>query len=268
MSSGAEHTLRALRERLAAMEGGRTDRPVRAFGDRRVDANLPRGGLPLGRWHELVGAGLEGETAAAPAAWGALLSAPLAERGEVVWVLQRPDLHPPGLAALGLRPIFVRVRDDTEALAAMEDALRARGVAAVWGEVGAVDLTAGRRLQLGCEVNGATGFVLRRRLWGRSLQGAGKAQAPKGESGSASATRWRVASAPSDPGDAPGLGPPRWRVVLERCQGGRPGAWLMEASDEADRIRVVAQLADHDLAAEDPGRENHRQDQRPERRAG
>jgi protein ImuA len=257
MSSGAEHKLRALRERLAAIEGGKADRPVRAFGDPRVDGRLPRGGLPLGRWHELVGTGLEGETAAAPAAWGALVSAPLARTGEVVWVLQRPDLHPPGLAALGLRPIFVRVRDDTEALAAMEDALRARGVAAVWGEVGAVDLTAGRRLQLGCEVHGATGFVLRRRPWGRTVQRSEKGAA-RGEGGSASATRWRVASAPSDPGDAPGLGPPRWRVVLERCQGGRPGAWLMEASDEADRIRVVAQLADHELAAENPGGQGRR----------
>jgi protein ImuA len=180
MSSGAEHTLRALRERLAAMEGGKADRPVRAFGDPRVDGSLPRGGLPLGRWHELVGTGMEGETAAAPAAWGALVSAPLARTGEVVWVLQRPDLHPPGLAALGLRPIFVRVRDDTEALAAMEDALRARGVAAVWGEVGAVDLTAGRRLQLGCEVHGATGFVLRRRPWGRAVQRSDRG-AVKGE---------------------------------------------------------------------------------------
>lgn len=258
MSSGAEHTLRALRERLAALEGGKADRPIRPFGDRRVDGRLPRGGLPLGRWHELTGAGLEGETAAAPAAWGALVSAPLARTGEVVWVLQRPDLHPPGLAALGLRPIFVRVRDDAGALAAMEDALRTRGVAAVWGEVGAVDLTAGRRLQLGCEVHGATGFVLRRRLWvqtaGRAAKGArGAAQGAGTEGGSASATRWRVSSAPSDPGEEPGLGPPRWRVVLERCQGGRPGAWLMEASHEADRIRVVAQLADHELAPEGAG---------------
>jgi len=254
MSSGAEHELRVLRERLAALEGGGARRPVRPFGDVRVDGRLPkdargRGGLPLGRWHELAGAGLEGETAAAPAAWGARLSAPLAQAGEVVWVLQRDDLHPPGLAALGLRPIFVQVRNDLEALAAAEDALRARGVAAVWVEAAAVDLTAGRRLQLACEAQGATGFLLRRRLWGRR-GGA--------EVGSASATRWRVAAAPSDPGETPGLGPPRWRVVLERCQGGRPGAWLMEACDaaagEADRIRVVAELAADELApARAPG---------------
>ncbi len=240
MSSRAQE-LRALRARVAALEGFRTTGRTLPFSDPRIDACFPSGGLPLGRWHELTGRGLEQETAAAPAAWGARLSSRLSGQGETVWILQRPDLHPPGLAALGLRPIFVRVRDDEEALGAMEDALRTRGVAAVWGEVEAVSLTAGRRLQLACETAGATGFVLRRRLWGRR----GKA-----ETGSASATRWRVSAAPSDPGEEPGLGPPRWRVELERCQGGRPGAWLMEASDEADRIRVVSELADHEPAAE------------------
>lgn len=243
------HRLRALRERVAALEGrGRTPR-VFAFGDARVDGRLPGGGLPLGRWHEVAGEGLEAETAAAPAAFVARLSARLtaasgAARGEVVWVLQRQDLHPPGLAALGLRPVFVAVRGDVEALAAMEDALRTRGVAAVWGEVDRLGLTAGRRLQLACETHGATGFVLRRRLFGRTA-----AQVATG-SATGSATRWRVASAPSDPGEAPGLGPARWRVALERAQGGRPGAWMMEADDEADRIRVVAELADHQPQAE------------------
>ena len=247
MNSGAEHTLRALRERVAAIEGGRKARRVLPLGDRRVDGHLPGGGLPLGRWHELVGEGPELETAAAPAAWGARLGSRLTGArsggGEAVWILQRQDLHAPGLAATGLRPIFVLVRNDVEALAAAEDALRAGGVAAVWAEVDQLDLTAGRRLQLACEANGATGFVLRRRLWARRS---------RTETGAGSATRWRIASAPSDPGDWPGLGPARWRVTLERAQGGRPGAWLMESSDDttdkADRLRVVSELAPDGLA--------------------
>ena len=246
MSSGAEHTLRALRERVAAIGGGERTKRVLPFGDARVDACLPGGGLPLGRWHEITGEGMEVETAAAPAAWSARLGSRLAGpggSGEGVWILQCEDLHPPGLAALGLRPIFVQVRNDVEALAAAEDALRARGVAAVWAEVAELDLTAGRRLQLACEAHGATGFVLRRRLWARR----GGAETSTG-----SASRWRVTSAPSDPGDEPGLGPARWRVGLERVQGGRPGAWIMENSDEAagetDRIRVVSELAVDGLA--------------------
>ncbi|MBW3559710.1 MAG: protein imuA [Proteobacteria bacterium] len=245
MRSGAEHRLRALRERLAAIEGGKRTGRVLPFGDGRVDACLPGGGLPRGRWHEITGEGLEQETAAAPAAWSARLGSRLLSDGggEAVWIGQSEDLHAPGLAALGLRPIFVLVRNDTEALAAAEDALRARGVAAVWAEVAGLDLTAGRRLQLACEAHGATGFVLRRRLW-----------AHKGgaETGAGSASRWRIAAAPSNPGHLPGLGPARWRVWLERAAGGRPGAWIMEMGDEADRIRVVSELAADGLAAAEP----------------
>jgi protein ImuA len=67
-----------------------------------------------------------------------------------------------------------------------------------------------------------------------------------------------IASAPSWPAaDDPGLGPPCWRAVLERCRGGRPGAWLMQAEEEADAaypFRVVAELADRDVATEEPWR--------------
>ena len=232
-------SLRAQVARIKAREG--PGRGVLAFGDSRVDGCLPEGGLPLGRWHELAGEGQDRETGVLAAAFGARLCARLAARGQVVWVLQREDLHAPGLAALGLPPhrlIYVAVRNDAEALAALEDALRTRGVAAAWGEIDRVDLTAGRRLQLACDANGAAGFVLRRRLYGARSKTAR-------EDGSAASTRWSVAPAPSDPGDEPGLGAPRWRVRLERCRGGRTGAWIMEASDEADPVRVVAELADH-----------------------
>jgi protein ImuA len=117
-------------------------------------------------------------------------------------------------------------------------------VAAVFGEVEAVDLTAGRRLQLACEQGSATGFVLRRRPFG----GAGKATAS-----SAAATRWTIAPAPSEPAPGiPGLGAPRWRVSLERCRGGRTGTWIFEAAEDDDAahpFRLVAELADRDVAA-------------------
>ena len=186
------------------------------------------------------------------AAFVARLAAPLARRGEIVWVLRRDDLHAPGLASLGFpteRLIQVCARDDDEALGVLEDALRTPGVAAAFGEVGEVSLTAGRRLQLACEQGGATGFVLRRRPYG------GEAKA---EPGTAAATRWTIAPAPSEQavGDlAVGLGAPRWRVTLERCRGGRTGAWILEAREEDDAphpFRLVANLADRDLAAQTP----------------
>jgi protein ImuA len=252
MSGFREGRLSALRAKIAALEaGGRADSDSLPFGDPRVDGCLPGGGLPLGQWHEVAGEGLEAEAAAASAGFAALMAAPLARRGEAVWILRRDDLFAPGLAGLGFpaeRLIQVWVRDEAEGLAVAEDALASVGVAAVFLEADAVDLTAGRRLQLACEKQGATGFLIRRRPYGGATRQA---------TGTAAATRWQVAPAPSEPGaGAFGLGPPRWRVGLARCRGGRTGAWLFEAaraftweaSDGPHPLRLVAPMGDRDLA--------------------
>jgi protein ImuA len=175
-----------------------------------------------------------------------------------VWILRRDDLFAPGLAGLGFpaeRLIQVCVRDEAEALAAAEDALATIGVCAVFAEVEAVDLTAGRRLQLACEKRGATGFMIRRKPYG----GQGRKSPP----GTAAATRWTIAPALSQPGAGEfGLGAPRWRAALERCRGGRPGAWVLEAElaftweacDGAHPLRLVAELGDRELAPAQPVR--------------
>ena len=244
---------RAIRAKIAALEGRtRAQAGVLPFGEASLDDRLPGGGLPLGRWHEIVGVGLEAETSAAPAAFAALMARPLARRGEAVWVLRRDDLWAPGLAGLGFPPerlIQVCARDEAETLMVMEDALATVGVCAVFGEVEAVDLTAGRRLQLACEKRGGTGFVIRRRPFG----GTGR----KDGAGSVAATRWSVRSAPSEPvaGEF-GLGAPRYHVELQRCRGGRTGAWILEAdqaysweaTDVAHPLRLVAALGDRELA--------------------
>jgi protein ImuA len=268
MSDFRARRLDAMRAKIAAIEAGiRPDSESLPFGDPRIDGLLPGGGLPLGRWHEITGAGMETETAAAPAAFTALLAAPLARRGEVVWVLRRDDLCAPGLEGLGFPPrrlIQVCTRDEAEALSVMEDALATVGVAAVVGETEGADLTAGRRLQLACEKRRTTGFLIRRRPFG--------GQARREATGSAAATRWAVASAPSEPlaGEF-GLGAPRFRVELERCRGGRTGAWLFEApeayseaysqdtqtaevTDVAHPLRLVADLGDRQLAPAQPFR--------------
>jgi protein ImuA len=251
--TGATPALSVLRARIAALEAGtRTPSRVLPFGDPRIDDCFPAGGLPRGGWHEIGGAGLGEETGAAPAAFSALLLRPLAATGAVVWVMRRDDLHAPGLQGLGFpagRLIQVKARDEAEVLAVLEDALATVGVAAAVGEAQAPDLKAGRRLQLACERRGATGILLRRRPYG------GPSGRIREVSGAAAQTRWRIAAAPSQPPPGePGLGPPRWRVELERCRGGRPGAWILESS-EAEHgphpFRLVSQLADHELAAED-----------------
>jgi protein ImuA len=252
MSGFREGRLAVLKAKIAALEaGGRADSESLPFGDPRVDECLPGGGLPLGQWHELAGDGMDQETGASAGSFAALMAAPLARRGAAVWILRRDDLHAPGLTGLGFpaeRLIQVWVRDDVEALAAAEDALATVGVAAVLLEAESVDLTAGRRLQLACEKHGATGFALRRRPFGGQARPA---------SGTAAATRWQVAPAPSPPPAGEfGLGPPRWRVELARCRGGRTGAWLFEArraftweaSDGPHPLRLVAPLGDSELA--------------------
>ena len=247
----ALHSLADLRAEIAALEGaGKGAGETMGFGDRRLDRLLPDGGLSLRAWHEFAGEGLELETAAATAAFVARLAAPLCRRGELIWVLRRDDLYAPGLASLGFpaeRLIQVCARDGAEALAVMEDALRTPGVAAVFGEAGEVDLVAGRRLQLAAEQGKATGLLLRRRPFGG---------ADRKDLSSAAVTRWTIAPAPSEPPRGePGLGAPRWRVRLERCRGGRTGEWILEAREEDDAphpFRLVAELADRDVAAQAP----------------
>lgn len=259
MSGVRDSRLAALKAKIAALEaGGRADSESLPFGAAAIDACLPGGGLPLGQWHELLGVGMETEIGASPAAFAALTAAPLARRGQAVWILRRDDLFAPGLVGLGFpaeRLIQVCARDEDEALAVSEDALSTLGVAAVFAEVEGVNLTSGRRLQLACEKHGATGFIIRRRPYG--------GQARKESAGSAAATRWKITPAPSEPGSGEfGLGPPRWRVELERCRGGRTGAWLMEAEAaytwEAENgphpLRLVAELGDRQLAPAEPVR--------------
>ena len=127
-----EARLTAARARLADFEGAAAA-GVLPFGDPCIDALLPGGGLPLGRWHETTGEGMEIETAVVAAAFVAAVAAPLASRGAVVWVMRRPDLHAPGLAGLGFpaeRLIQVAVADETQVLQALEDALATLGVTA------------------------------------------------------------------------------------------------------------------------------------------
>ena len=257
MSGFRESALAALKAKIAVLEaGGRDGAGALSLGSAALDGCFPRGaGLPLGQWHEFEGEGMEHETCAAPAAFAALLAAPLARRGEAVWILRRDDLFAPGLCGLGFpaeRLIQVCARDEAEALAVAEDALATVGVSAVFVEAEAPDLVAGRRLQLACEKRGATGFLLRRRPYG----GARRA-----ETGSAAASRWRIAPAPSaPPPEEFGLGPPAWRADLVRCRGGRPGSWRLEAArafhweqdNGAHPLRLVAELGDRDLAPATP----------------
>ncbi|HEX6443420.1 MAG TPA: hypothetical protein VF007_14610 [Stellaceae bacterium] len=111
----------------------------------------------------------------------------------MLWCLKRPDLYGPGLAEHGLDParlVLVVAKRDDEILWAMEEGLRASGLAAVVGEVGRLPMVAGRRLQLAAERSGITALLLRR--WRNAEEAAAERERP-----SAALTRWRVGALPS-----------------------------------------------------------------------
>jgi len=231
---------KALPAHLVALLRG-VERPwsrLLPFDDPRVDRCLG-GGLALGQLHEISGAGIDAETGALPAAFVTALLARIEPDKPVFWVAPEEDLHPPGLLTYGLDPnrlVLVRPGKGVATLAAMEVALRGGVAAAVVGEVGQFDRTASRRLQLACLRHGSTGFVLRRWPNGRRTTD---------RETSVAVTRWHLTPMPSvKDGKHPGL--PRWHVALTHARGGKPGEWIMEASDDATHpLRVAAALADH-----------------------
>jgi protein ImuA len=230
---------------------------VMPFGVAAIDRVLPSGGLARGALHEILGASGDEEDGALAAAFAAgivgrlaaqrsLAQRSLAQRslggdGMVLWCLPRPDLYGPGLAAHGLDPghlVLVRAPRADEILWAMEEGLRAPGIAAVVGEVGALPAVASRRLQLAAERSGITAFLLRR--WRDGGQAARERALPN-----AAVTRWRIAALPSQPPRGePGVGRPRWRVELLRCRGGEPACWEVEVADATGHVSLAATLAD------------------------
>ncbi len=260
--------LAALRARVRALErGGPRASGVAAapLGLAVLDAHLPGGGLALGCLHEIEGGRAEWDDGAASGFCLALLArllgaAPQAAagapqaRGPVLWVSRWRDLYAPGLAAFGVDPgrlIEVRAGGGTEVLWAMEEALRCPRIAAVVGEVEALERSAGRRLQLAAEAQGVTAFALR-----RPLRPARLAEAP-----SAAVTRWRVmparvsaqvparASTQASAGSGRFLGRPCWQVELLRCRGAAPGQWHLEWDDATGGFALAAALRDRPPAS-------------------
>jgi protein ImuA len=233
--------IRRIEQPTAAVHG------VLPFGIAAIDRMLPGGGLARGALHEILGMGGDEEDGALAAAFAAGILGRLARTGNgtVLWCLPRQDLYGPGLAAHGLDParlVLVRASRDTEILWAMEEGLRASGIAAVVGEVGTLAAVASRRLQLAAERSGITAFLLRR--WRDGGQAARECALPN-----AAVTRWRIAALPSQPlPGEPGIGRPRWRVELLRCRGGEPACWEVEEADATGHVSLAAALADRPAA--------------------
>jgi protein ImuA len=187
------------------------------------------GGLARGGLHEVFAAG-QADMATA-AGFAALLALQAARRRRVLWVRQdfldgqAGQLHPPGLAALGLNPalvVLVRASDVPGALRAAGEAARCNGLGVVlmelWGEAPPLDHRASRRLSLAAEESGVPVLMLR------------VAATP---AASAAASRWLVGALPSRPLAANAPGPPAFAATLLRHRGGAAGAtWHLEWNHE------------------------------------
>lgn len=278
--SGRTAVMRTLRDAIARIErhtpqlasppaplrwqAGEWQRPVWQLGCPVADQRLPGAGLAINAVHEVKGV-VSGAGAAAD--WMTALGFALrlgvrrleaeteaetearAEVGQsgakpfVLWCwprvlgreLGRPSAA--GLATLGLDPAYLVIVETAragEALVAIEEGLRSGSFAAVIGALHDVALTPARRLSLAA-ATGATPCLL--------------VTHPGSQAAGATATRWRIARAPSaaHPFDPRASGARRFTFEIERCRAPRVGAGLsplsVEWSDEAHRFAVAAGLA-------------------------
>lgn len=188
-----------------------------------IDTALPWGGLPLACLHEIV----VGDGAAF--GFTAVLLGRLAQRGPVLWCRSRHAdqmLYLPGLEEFGLAGndlLVVNGRTEVDLLWAAEEGLRCPEIGAVVAELGKIDLTAGRRLQLAAETGSVTGLLL----------------LPPRAGSATGTTRWRVSAAPSSATPWQGIGDIRWHLALDRCRGGMPREWHIEWQADARQLYVL-----------------------------
>ena len=192
----------------------------------------------MGELHELVSASMfhSGATTGF-----ALALCSLAPQGSVIFVqrdfaaLETGSLYGLGCDAFGIscaRLLVVRTSTSREALWAMEEALKTRGVAAVIGETAedgkSFDLTATRRLSLAAQKGGGLALLLRRNVFGQI---------------SSAATRWQVAAARGAGAGFGGLGRTAFTVSLIKNRRGPCGAWVLQWDSHAERFLPALSLA-------------------------
>lgn len=144
------------------------------------------------------------------------------------WLGEHGRPYGPGLG--DVRLLLTRVRRGTDALWAMEQALRSGAVALAVGTVGGAALTQTRRLEFAARQGGAVALLMPRDLDGLS----------------AAARRWRITAldGAADPDDPRAPGAARLNAELVRARNGSPGRWTLEQDDETHRLRLADRLAD------------------------
>ena len=230
------NVLAALRAQIQAMELEVTPtnnaQTIVPLGVAEIDGILPWAGLPRAAIHEI-----EGEHGAALGFAVALLARFVADHRPALWCFSQLAPYAPGLRLFGLDPnrlVAVRARKTRHMLWTLEEALRARCLSAVLGEIATISQTASRRLQLAARTGNTPCLLLCRNA---------------NVSSTTATTRWRALPANTNKNDdsdtANFLGETRWRVELVRCRG-IPGGhhWIVKWCHETLCLRVVPPLAD------------------------
>lgn len=241
---------------LAAFARRRLPPPAAALGLRQVAGWRPGLGGGSAVHSELFAP--SGEASGAALALALALDQSRGDERPFLWVQDKAALkrsgrpYRPGLPpALRARLIHVAAEKPEDALFALEEGLRCRGLAFVLGELTgnprALGFTASRRLSLVAEKHGVP-------LWLVRLDAA--------QDLSSARMRWQVAAAPSLPPQwnpvAPGL--PAWRAGLFRARAHPPGEWTLRDDGhalvasalqlgQADPVDLVPGAGDRSLAA-------------------
>ncbi|MBS1952220.1 MAG: hypothetical protein OJF59_002839 [Cytophagales bacterium] len=179
-----------------------------------IASAFPNHSFPLGVIHELISHRQE-EVAATSGFVTVLLSMIMGASGTSIWISASRNVFPIALKAFGVDPdrfIFIDLKKEKDVVWAMDEALKCGAVSAVVGEIGEIDFKTSRRLQLGVEHSGVTGFIVRK--------------ASRNIGTIASVSRWKISSLPSEKSDRlPGIGFPKWKVELSKIRNGKPGTW-------------------------------------------
>lgn len=218
------------------------------LGPREVDGNLPGGGIIANALHEVLPNDPR-DTPAATSFLGHLAARLLSERSQAMTVWIRPQgilrewgmPYGPGLKGCGLHPagiLFIHPRTDQDALWVIEEAIQAKGVGVVIGEIEgrALDLTASRRIHLAASKIGNPVLLAR----AHNCLGS-----------TAALTRWQISARPSVPPEysETGLGTRRWKADLTRAKGGRPGSFELEWDYATHCFSLAAPLAHRQIGS-------------------
>jgi protein ImuA len=231
--SALNPVLAELRERIGRLEGGAARaKTVLPFAVPEMDRALPGGGLAFGALHEVAGGGGGTVDGAAAALFVAGVAA--RSRGKVLWCMTRPDLFFPAISQAGLHPdrvVWCESDKEEEVLSAMEEGLSFGAFSAVIGELVRLPMSASRRLQLAAEKSGTMGIALRR--WRRQNEASDYGQP------TASTTRWRISTLPSERLPVAGVGRARWLAELMRVKAGACAEFEIGAPDAKGRICLL-----------------------------